>query len=208
LQALDSLTMVYGDSVVPIVYYSAESHPEVESEAGRARANWYGVQPSLLPLAFFDGTNRAPQVTLPDSFYPVYRNMTDGARAQKTVLEMKLDSTIVESQRVAIRVRIEPTDSTVDAMTGLRLVAVVYEDSVPYYSLLMGDTVYISRVVRTVVGDSFGVPLRLKFGTGYDTLLWVPYAGYNIDRIGVAVAVQDVATRAVLQSVIKQRVKN
>lgn len=147
--------MIYGDSVVPIVYYAAESHPELESEAGRARANWYGVEPTLLPLAFFDGTNRAPQVTLPDSFYPIYRNMTDGARARKTFLELKLDSTVIDSQRIAIQVHIEPTDSTVNEMTGLRLVAVVYEDSVPYYSLLMGDTVYISRVVRNVVGDRF-----------------------------------------------------
>ncbi len=200
--------MIYGDSVVPIVYYSAASHPELESEAGRARSNWYGAEPTLLPLAFFDGTNRAPQVTLPDSFYPVYRNMIDGARARKTFLEMKLDSTVIDSQRVAIQVHIEPTDSTVNAMSGLRLVAVVYEDSVPYYSLLVGDTVYISRVVRNVVGDSFGIPVRLRFGVSYDTLLLAPVLGNNIGRVGVAVSVQDVTTRAVLQSAIKRRVRN
>lgn len=200
--------MAYGDSLVPVVYYSALSHPELESNAGRARANWYGVEPTLLPLTFFDGTNRAPPVTQPDSFYPVYRNMTDGTRARKTFLEIKLDSTRVDGEQVAIRVWIEPTDSTVERVSNLRLVALVYEDSVPYYSLLMGDTVFISRVVRTVVGDSFGVPVNLRFGVSYDTLLRAPVQGWNIDRIGVAVAVQDGATRTVFQSAIKRVVKD
>ncbi|MGQ9677897.1 MAG: hypothetical protein ACUVUD_01265 [bacterium] len=194
--------------MVPVVYYFAELHPDLESDAGRLRADWYGVEPTLLPLTFFDGTGRAPAVTIPDSFYSVYQNMTDGARARKTFLDIKLDSTAVDREQVAIRVRIESTDSTVERMSDLRLVALIYEDSVPYYSLLRGDTVFISRVVRTVVGDGFGVPVHLIFGVSYDTLLLVPIQGWNIDRVGVAVAVQDGATRAVYQSAIKKLVRD
>ncbi len=209
MRALDSLSTVYGDSLAYVVYYLAEMHPELESRAGRARAEWYGVGLQA-PLAFFDGTGRSPQIPVPDSFYPVYRDMIDGARAQKTFLEMSLDSAItgIDPTLLHLGIRITPTDSSVDTMTTLRLVAVVYEDSVPYYSMLQGDTVFSPRTVRQVIGDSFGIPVRLKFGQDFDTLLVAPVNGYNIEKVGVAVSVQNSVTRAVYQSLLKERLKN
>lgn len=191
--------------MVPVIYYLSESHPELECAPGRARGRWYGVEPTLLPLAFFDGTGRAPQVTVPDSFYPVYRDMIEGARSHPTFLEVAVESGAADTNGVALRVRIEPTDSVVDTMRNLRLVAVVYEDSVGYYSMLRGDTVYVPRVVRAVVGDSAGLPLRLRFGAVCDTLVYLPGRGWRLDHLGCAVAVQDGVSRAVFQSAVVRR---
>lgn len=201
--------MTYGDSLAYVVYYFSgiSPHSELESPEGKARANWYGIIESGLPIAFFDGTGRAPQVMLPDSFYSIYKDMIDGARAQKSVLEMSLDpaTTRIDSLWLRIGVHITPTDSVVNTMTALRLVAVVYEDSVPY---LPGDTVcYSPMTVRKVVGDSFGIPLQLKFGQDFDTLLTTPVANYATKRVGVAVFVQDRTNRAVLQSTVRRRIK-
>lgn len=199
----------YQDSLAGVVYYSAEMHPEMEGRGGRERARWYGVGMEL-PLAFFDGTRRAPQITIVDSFYPIYQSLVDASRAQKTVLEMELDSvqTRIESGYLHVGVHITPTDSVVDTMSTLRLVAVVFEDSVPYYSFLRGETTYARMVVREVIGDSLGVPLQLRFGQDFDTVLTAPVTGYSFGRVGVAVSVQEVANRAVLQSVIRRRVGN
>jgi len=210
VRALDSLSMTYRDSLAYVVYYLSEMHPELESKAGKARTEWYGVVPHLAPLAFFDGNVRSPQIPIPDSFYPIYRNMIDGARAQQTFLEMTIDSstTGIEPALLHLGIRITPTDSSVDTMTTLRLVAIVYEDGVPYYSMLRGDTVFSPMTVRQVIGDSFGIPIRLKFGQNFDTLLTTPVSDYNIDRVGVVVSVQNYLNRAVYQSVIKRKLKN
>ncbi len=191
-----------------VIYYSAETHPQLSSPAGNARNEWYGVGLEA-PLAFFNGSLRSPQVTIPDSFYPVYRDMIDAARSRKTFLEMELDSihTSIDSATLRLRVRIIPTDSVIDTMTSLRLVAIVYEDSVPYYSLLIGDTTYAPMTVRQVIGDSFGIPINLKFGEDFDTLLVTNVRDYQKTHVGVAVSVQDLSTKAVLQSVTKRRVE-
>jgi hypothetical protein len=191
-----------------VIYYTGESHPELSSLAGRARGEWYGVGLEA-PLAFFDGTSRAPQITVPDSFYPVYRDMIDATRSQPTCLEIEVDSiaTVIDPTVLQLRLRITPTDSVVDTMTSLRLVAIVYEDSLPYYSFLIGDTVYAPMVVRQVVGDSFGIPLHLKFGRDFDTTVVTGVRGYNINRVGVVVSVQDFISKSVLQSLVKWRIK-
>ncbi len=192
--------------MVYVIYY--EMHPELESPEGKARANWYGKGVES-PLAFWDGTRRSPQVVIPDSFYPLYKSLTDAARAQKTILEIGIDSltTTIDSAGLRIGVHITPTDSAVDTMKSLRLVAVVYEDSLPYYSLAQGDTVYSSTTVRQIVGGGFGIPLELKFGGDFDTILHTAASRYNITRVGAAVFVQDFETRAVLQSAGKRRIK-
>jgi hypothetical protein len=189
-----------------VIYYDAETHPELASRAGIARAEWYGTGVER-PLAFFNGTLRSPQITLPDSFYPVYRDMVDAARARKTVLEMVIDSCAIDSTTLTLRLKFTPTDSSIDTMTALRLVAIVFEDSVPYYSFLIGDTFYAPMTARKVIGDSFGIPFACQFGQDRDTILTTTITDYNINRIGVAVAVQDLSTRAIIQSAIKWRIK-
>lgn len=181
-----------------LCYYGPTSLPGFSTPAGRAREEWYQV--GVEPTAVFDG-RLGPQVPQPDSFYPVYRDMIDGARSRPTSVEMELDTALTraDSQQVTLALRIVPTDSSLDTAGNLRLVAVVYEDSVPYD--FMGDTLYARLVTRAVVADTFGIPLALKFGQEFETTLVVPVQGWSPARLGSAVFVQDRASKAVLQSV-------
>ncbi len=188
-----------------VIYYDSELLPQLTSPAGKARAEWYGTGEER-PLAFFDGTARSPQITLPDSFYPVYRDMIDAARTRKTMLEMRIDSAAIDSSRLTVRLMITPTDSSADTITTLRLVAIVFEDSIPYYSVLRADTFYSPMTVRTVIGDSFGIPLRVRFGQDFDTVLSTPVPDWNPNRTGIVVTVQNLASRAVLQTAVKWRI--
>lgn len=178
-------------------HFGAGSPSGFITPAGTERERWYGV--SWQPSAVFDG-RPGPQVQEPDSFYPVYRDMIDGARSRRTVLEMVLDTALTkaDSAQVSIGVRIEPTDSVVDEMAHLALVAVVFEDSVPYECL--GDTLYAWRVVRRVLSDTWGIPVSLRFGTAFETTLVAPNPGWRPGLIGVAAFVQDTASKQVLQS--------
>jgi len=183
-------------------YYGSTSPPELRTAAGEQRERWYNL--SAWPSAVFDG-RPGPQVVEPDSFYPVYRDMIDGARAQTTVLELALDTALTraDSAQVSIGVRIEPTDSVVDAMAQLALVAVVFEDSVPYEFL--GDTLPAWNVVRRVLSDTWGIPVSLRFGVPFETTLVVPNSGWRPKLVGAAAFVQDTATKQVLQSVLRRR---
>ncbi|MBN2465888.1 hypothetical protein JXD38_09750, partial [candidate division WOR-3 bacterium] len=126
------------------------------------------------------------------------------------VLEMMLDSatTRLDSAELSIGVHITPTDSAVDEMSGLMLVAVVYEDSAPYYSFLQQDTAYVRYCVRSVIGDTWGIPLKLSFGQDYDTVLTTPLGAWKRRHLGAAVFVQDTSSLRVLQSVGKRRFEN
>ncbi len=199
--------MTYPDSLVHFVWYQSPDHPELSTPTGDERARRYNVA-GFWPTAFFDGFYRAPQVS--DSFYQVYDNMIGQARSLTTVLEMSLDTatTRLDSMRLSLGVHITPTDSTVDAMRGLMLVALVYEDSAPYYSILRRDTAYARFCARRVIGDTWGIPLQLRFGQEYDTVLSTPLGAWNRSRLGAAVFVQDTSSLRVLQSVGKQRLGN
>jgi hypothetical protein len=179
----------------------------LSTAAGDVRAARYNVA-GFWPTAFFDGFYRAPQIT--DSFYGVYDGMIGQARSLTTVIEMALDSTTtrLDSAELSIGVHITPTDSAVDQMNGLMLVAVIYEDSAPYYSMLQGDTAYARFCVRRVIGDTWGVPLELHFGDDYDTVLSTPLGAWNRSHLGAAVFVQDTSSLRVLQSVGKTRLGN
>ncbi len=188
------------------VWYQSPGHPELSTAVGDARATRYGVG-GFWPTAFFDGFYRSPQIS--DSFYEVYDNMIGQARSLTTVLEMSLDSatTRLDTAEVRIGVRITPTDSAVDTMSSLMLVAVVYEDSVPYFSML-GDTAYARFCARRVIGDTWGVPLMLRFGSDFDTVLTTPLGAWERSRLGIAVFVQDTSSLRVLQSAGKTRLGN
>jgi len=194
---------------VHFVWYQSPDHPELSTPAGdeRSKAEKYDVG-GFWPTAFFDGFYRAPQVS--DSFYEIYDNMVGQARALTTVLEMSLDSatTRLDSTELSIGVHVTPTDSVVDRMNGLMLVAVVYEDSAPYYSMLRQDTAYARYCARRVIGDTWGIPLALRFGVNYDTVLTTPLGAWNRPHLGVAVFVQDTGSLRVLQSVGKTRLGN
>uniref|UniRef100_A0A7C4GC57 Uncharacterized protein n=1 Tax=candidate division WOR-3 bacterium TaxID=2052148 RepID=A0A7C4GC57_UNCW3 len=186
-------------------YFGAGSPAEFITPAGAERERWYNV--TWQPSAVFDG-RPGPQVQQPDSFYPVYRDMIDAARSRKTVLEMTLDPdlTRADSAQVSIGVRIEPTDSLIDAMANLALVAVVFEDSLPYEYL--GDTLHAWRVVRRVLSDTWGIPVSLRLGTVFETTLVVPNPGWRPRLTGVAAFVQNTESKQVLQSAARLRLGN
>ena len=205
MRSLDSLGTTYGDSLVHFIWYQSPEHPELSSQAGDVRSARYNVG-GVWPTAFFDGFYRAPQIS--DSFYEVYLGMVDQARSRSSILEMSLDTTTTgfDSTQLCIGVHITPTDSAVDGMGSLMLVAVVYEDSVPYVSALNPeDTSYARFCARCVIGDTWGIPLALHFGTDYDTVLTTPRGDWNRSRLGAAVFVQDTSNLRVMQSVGKLR---
>lgn len=181
-------------------------HPELSTPAGEARSARYHVD-DIRPSAFFDGPDRAPLTA--DSFYAVYDSMVRQARSQTTVLEMSLDPTLthLDSTELSIGVHITPTDSAVDSMAGLMLVAVVYEDSAPYV-YWDGYTHYIRFCAREVIGDTWGMPLTLRLGTDYDTVLTAPLGDWNRSRLGAAVFVQDTSSLRVLQATGIRRFTN
>lgn len=197
---MDSLGLTYGDSLVHITWYQAYEPLEIATPEGDARSVRYNVA-GTWPSAYFDGFDKAPQVS--DSFYYVYRDFVDLARSHATVLEMSLDpsTTVLDSTTMRVGVHITPTDSTIDAARGLMLVAVVFEDSAPYYSALRGDTAYARFCARKVLGGTWGVPVSFTFGTDFDTVLTTPIGSWRPEHLGVAVFVQDTATNRVLQSV-------
>lgn len=199
--------MTYGDSVVFFSWYHQDpGHEELQTGAGEARSARYNVG-DLWPSAFFDGSYRAPQEQDTSRFYYLFSGMVDQARSQPTVLEMTLDTadTRIDSTQANIRVRITPTDSAVNRMNTLMLVTVIYEDSAPYYSQLQGDSSYARFCVRRVLGDTWGIPLHLRFGEDFDTLLTTPLGDWNRARLGAAVFVQDTTSMHVLQSVVKRK---
>lgn len=122
---------------------------------------------------------------------PVYRDMVDATRARKTMLELPIHSTGIDPSRLPLQLSLTPTDPSVDTITTLRLVAIIFEDSVPYYSFLMGTTFYSPMTVRAIIGDSMGIPFNCRLGMEFDTLLTTPVTGLNINRTGIAVSVQN-----------------
>jgi hypothetical protein len=186
-----------------VAWCHSPNHPDLATPAGEARSTRYHVD-NTWPAAFFDGPNRAP---LPvDSFYPIYDSMVRRARSQTTVLELSLDpaTTHLDSTELSIGVHIAPTDRAVDSMAGLMLVAVVYEDSAPYV-YVSGYTHYIRFCAREVIGGTWGIPLTIKLGADYDTVLTTPLGAWDRSRLGVAVFVQDTSNLIVIQSVTKRR---
>jgi hypothetical protein len=151
--------------------------------------------------------NRAPLPSDPDLYYKTYDSMVRHARSLTTVLELSLDSaaTRLDSTELSIGVHITPTDSAVDSMAGLALVAVIYEDSVPYFSEYHGDTAYIRFCARQAIGGTWGIPLTLRLGTDYDTVLTAPLGAWNRSHLGAAVFVQDTSNLRVIQSVCRTR---
>lgn len=167
------------------------------------RALWYGYGLGFEPASFFDGGDAALQETL----YSALRGRIEAARSRKTMMEMTFDSasTVLDSSRVAVGVSINPLDTLINDRPNLMLVAVLYEDSVGHPGIGGGDSVYVPIAVD-VIGGPWGVPVSLQYATPFDTLLEAPLGDWRRDYLGVAVFVQDTATREVLQSAVMKRI--
>lgn len=156
-------------------------------------------------MSFFDGGDAALQETL----YSALRGRVEAARSRPTMMEMTIDTatTAVDSPRVTVGVDISPLDTLLNDRANLTLVAVLYEDSVPHPAARGGDTVYVPVAVD-VIGGPWGVPVSLQYATPFDTVLETPLGDWRRDYLGVAVFVQDTATREVLQSAVLKRIGN
>ena len=182
------------------------NHPDLATPAGDGRTTRYDVD-SMWPAAFFDGPDRAPLSA--DRYYAIYDSMVRHARSLTTVLELSLDPVLtqLDSTELSIGVHITPTDSAVDSMADLALVAVIYEDSAPY-EYWGGATHYIRFCAREVIGGTWGIPLTLQLGTAYDTVLSAPLGAWDRSHVGAAVFVQDTSSLRVLQAVGERRFAN
>lgn len=122
------------------------------------------------------------------------------------MLEMTLDTatTRIEGGEVRVGVKISPVDTVIDGMENLMLVGVVVADSVAHTRLGSPDTGY-APVAVDVIGGPWGVPVNLRYATELDTLISTPLGNWPLDRIGVAVFVQDTSTKEVLQTVTKRK---
>jgi hypothetical protein len=195
----------YGDSLAFFTYRSDTLFDTLATPAALARAKWYGYQQGFEPVAYFDGGGAVSGETLYDEF----RNRIEGARSKESLLEMPGDSLTAEitTDRMAqVSVHIRPTDPQVDEMGTLMLVAVMYEDSIAHRGF--SDSIAYAPIARDVAGGPWGVPVHFTFPNGFDTTLSVELGNWREDYLGVAVFVQDTATKEVLQSVTRHRFDN
>jgi len=168
-----------------------------------ARAQWYGYGLGFEPATYFDGTDAAGQETL----YSALRARIEAARSRKTMLEMELDTAVtgIVGTEVRVGVRIIALDTLVDKMAGLMLVPVLFQDSVGHEIWGTQDTMYVP-IACDVIGGPWGVPVSPRYAVEFDTVLTATLGNWRTDRLGVAVFVQDTATRAVMQSVVTRKI--
>ncbi len=117
-----------------------------------------------------------------------------------------LTADITTHGTASIGVYIRPTDPQVDEMKSLMLVAVVFEDSIAHPGFT--DSIAYAPIARDVAGGPWGVPVSFTFPNGFDTTFSIELGNWHEDYLGVAVFVQDTATKEVLQSVTRRRFDN
>lgn len=187
-------------------WYATEfAPPELASPDYAPRKARY-FDGSNWPTAFFDGVMGEPIAEV-DSFYPKYRAAIAGARADSALVTIVLDSVrALGDTALGVAVRVAATDTTLAGRRGLMLAALVFEDSAPYFSRLIEETLHVRYCVRGIAGGPWGVPVQPQFGDDLDTMLVVRLGSWNRQRLGVAVFVQDTATLSVLQSAGLRRI--
>ena len=199
-RALDSLQMVYGDSLVILSYHTQDddSFRTVDSKE-RGRFYNYGVEPSSV----FDGGS---PYFIEGNYYTLYQDQILGARSQATSLTMEFDTakTKIDSNQINIGLNVTPTESLPDR-ANLRLFVVVYEKIANYLSAFPPhDTLHSLFVVRKIVPDTLGLNLTVDFPNSFDTTFTTEAENFDETQIGVASFVQNIQTKEVLQSVVKR----
>jgi hypothetical protein len=199
-RALDSLQMVYGDSLVILSYHSqaGDTFLNVESKERGSYYN-YGVEPS----AVFDG---GTPYFIEGNYYTLYQDQILGARSQATSLTMEFDTanTKMDTNQINIGLNITPTESLPDR-ANLRLFVVVYEKTANYLSAFPPhDTLHSLFVARKMLPDTLGVNLTVDFPGSFDTTFVTTVGNLDKTQIGVASFVQNIQTKEVLQSIVKR----
>lgn len=202
-RSLERLSYDYGDSLAYFTYRSDTLGDTLATRSSLARAQWYGHEPILVPVTYFDG--RDPQ-SFDDTLYERFRNRVEGARSRRTMFEMALDTatTGIEGGNVRVGVWINPLDTLVNDMRSLMLVAVLFQDSVGFAYPGSPDTFFVPIAVD-VIGGPWGVPVRPRYAVELDTVLTAGLGNWRTDRLGVAVFIQDTATKRVMQTAVTRK---
>ena len=170
----------------------------------KTRGRWYNYGED--PTCIFDGG--APYFT-DDSFYVRYQDNILGARSQATSLTLAFDPDTTKidttTNQINIGINVTPTESLPDR-ANLRLFVVIYEDSAYYQSSFPPFAPMLSLfVVRKILPDTLGLNVPVEFPNSFDTTFTNPVGSWDKDQIGIAVFVQNIQTKEVLQAVVKRK---
>ena len=202
-RSLERLSSEYGDSLAYFTYRSDTLYDSLATQSSLARAQWYGYGLGFEPATYFDGHDlQSGSDTLIDAF----RNRIEAARSRPTMFEMELDTTVtgIEGNTVRVGVRIHTLDTLANDMNSLMLVPVLFHDSFPELYFGSEDTFFVPIAVD-VIGGPWGVPVRLRYATGFDTVFTATMRNWQKDRLGVAVFIQDTTTKRVMQTVVTRK---
>lgn len=201
-RSLERLSYEYGDSLAYFTYRSDTLFDTLATRSSLARAQWYGYGLGFEPVTYFDG--RDPQ-TGGDTLVEAFRNRIEAARARPSMFEMELDTakTGVEDGMVRVVVRINTLDTLVNDMRTLMLVPVLFQDSVGF--AYPGQDTFFVPIAVDVIGGPWGVPVRPRYATEFDTVFTAPLGNWNQDRLGVAVFIQDTTTKRIMQTTVTRK---
>ncbi len=198
-RALDSLAKEYNDSIAIIAYHRRIGGDTLSPDLVERRRSFYyeaGGEPAVL----FDGTGPV-WTTDPNQNYPTYKSYIIGRRNKKSPLRLYLE-TLVRADTGIIKTTAVVTDSI---PTGdLRILTVVYEDSVRFWLPGASDSVF-NRVMRLMIPDENGIACTLSFRDSIaKEVRFSLNQTWRQSQLGVVGFVQNFATKEVIQAIFKK----
>lgn len=191
---LDSLVREFADSVVVIAYHRRLAGDTFSPDYVEARRRFY-YDTGGEPATVFDG-GQVVRTPGPPYNYETFRNHILGARSATPKVQLEL-GVLLDSAAGMAMVRVWGVDST--PAESLRLFVVVTEDSVAATLAGATDSVF-NGVMRALLPDTSGRPIRLTRADTVQLTEHFPLAApWQRDRLALAVFVQDMKTRRVLQ---------
>jgi thiol-disulfide isomerase/thioredoxin len=198
-RALDSLAKEYRDSLAIIAYHRRYAGDTLSPEyVERRKVFYYDV--SAEPAVLFDGTG--PVWTQdPSQNYETYKNYIIGRRSRKSPLRMHLEAS-VQADSGILKTAVVVIDSI--AATDLRLLFVIYEDSV-HFSLVGATDSVFNNVMRLMIPDENGIACTLALDDSITKeVRFTLSQNWNRTKLGVVSFIQSFATKEVLQSAFKR----
>ena len=198
-RALDSLAKEFRDSIAIIAYHRRIGGDTLSPDLVEGRRSFYydaGGEPAVL----FDGTGPV-WTNDPSQNYETYKNYIIGRRNRKSQLRMHLEAS-VQADSGILKTAVVVIDSI--AVTDLRLLFVIYEDSV-HFSLVGATDSVFNNVMRLMIPDEDGIACTLAFGDSVTKeVRFTMDHNLNQTQLGVISFVQCFTTKEVLQSVFKK----
>lgn len=201
-RALDSVAADFPDSMVVIAYHRRVADDTLSPAYSETRMEVY-YSSGGEPATTFDGGNIV-RTSGPDQNFPTFHAMTLATRNVLPGAQLGVGATLGESSGA---VTVRATGVTATPADSLRLFVVLVEDSVHAFLSGAPDSVF-RHVMRLMLPDVDGEPVQLAVG---DTVVkqydfQVP-PSWNRSMLGAVAFVQDVETRAVLQTAYLNRIQ-